>query len=82
MISGHSLDKPLSDVGLEDDTKDASVFDNLLKILGSNSKKLASIYRKRLVETNYFLFGYNGIKANADVILIILIILVVYCNFF
>ncbi|CAL9112271.1 unnamed protein product [Musa textilis] len=45
--TGHSLDKPLSDVGLEDDTKDASVFDNLLKILGSNSKKLASIYRKR-----------------------------------
>ncbi|KAJ8500014.1 hypothetical protein OPV22_010566 [Ensete ventricosum] len=45
--TGHSLDKPLSDVVLEGDTKDASVFDNLLKILGSNSKKLASIYRKR-----------------------------------
>ncbi|WOL17177.1 U3 small nucleolar RNA-associated protein 25 [Canna indica] len=43
--TGLNLDESSS--GLDEDTKEKSVFDNLLKILGSNSKKLAAIYKKR-----------------------------------
>ncbi|XP_038983938.1 U3 small nucleolar RNA-associated protein 25 isoform X2 [Phoenix dactylifera] len=51
LTSGHSLKELSNSVNQEEDIfREPSVFDNLLKALGSGSEKLATLYKKRQLE--------------------------------